>query len=437
MELCPPNHNFLNALRSLDHGGGIAVVYKNHVIYLPFTAGSFPHFELLTFKIESDTPVCCMVIYRPPGSCSDFITDFSKLLSSIVHKFDKIIIAGDFNIYIDDPSNSLAIEFLNTTFSFNLGQHVSGPTHVHGHTLDLVFTLGLSLNSLHMSDLVSDHKCIIFDTLLHPVLTCHKHTVHSRIFNEQSAARFSALFSNIATTTPEFSDINDSVNWFNDLCSSALDMVAPQKTRLAPVVTPSPWINHSIHCHRRECRQAERRWKKTHLHVHYIHMKELLTMLNQLIKDARAAYFSNLINSNKHNSMLLFNTTNQLLNPAACSGFPATSSCDCDIFLSFFADNISGLRSNFNAENLHLDQATCPILLTEFSPISVPDLFDIISHLHPSSCPTDITPTKFLKEVLPVIALCLLSIVSQSLSPGCIPDYFETACVFPPLKKPT
>ncbi len=135
--------------------------------------------------------------------------------------------------------------------------------------------------------------------------------------------------------------------------------------------------------------------------------------------------------------MLLFNTTNQLLNPAACSGFPATSPCDCDIFLSFFADNISGLRSNFNAENLHLDQATCPILLTELCPISAPDLFDMISHLHPPSCPTDIIPTKFLKEVLPVIAPCLLSIVNQSLSSGCIPDYFKTACVFPLFKKPT
>ncbi len=166
--------------------------------------------------------------------------------------------------------------------------------------------------------------------------------VHSRIFNEQSAARFSALFFNMATTTSEFSDINDLVNWFNDLCSPALDMVAPQKTRLAPVVTPSPWIKHSILHHRRECRQAEWRRKNTCLCVHYIHMKELL--LNQLIKNARAAYFSYLINSNKHNSRLLFHTINQLPNPVAPLGFPASSSHDCDMFLNFFADKISGLR---------------------------------------------------------------------------------------------
>ena len=64
---------------------------------------------------------------------------------------NKVILAGDFNIHVDDPSNKSAAEFLNTTESFNLAQHVTGPTHTHGHTLELVFTLGLNISSLlHM-----------------------------------------------------------------------------------------------------------------------------------------------------------------------------------------------------------------------------------------------------------------------------------------------
>lgn len=42
-------------------------------------------------------------------------------------------------------------------------------------------------------------------------------------------------------------------------------------------------------------------------------MKELFLKLNQIIKDARAAYFSGLINGNKHNPRSLFGTINQLL----------------------------------------------------------------------------------------------------------------------------
>lgn len=43
---------------------------------------------------------------------------------------------GDFNLH--DLSCSMASDFLSITDSFNFIQHVSGPTHVKGHTLDLV-----------------------------------------------------------------------------------------------------------------------------------------------------------------------------------------------------------------------------------------------------------------------------------------------------------
>lgn len=75
-------------------------------------------------------------------------------------KFDKAIIAGDFNIHIDKNLTN----FLNICKSFNLVQQVSGPTHNRGHTVDLLFTLDLSLSSLNMHDFVSDHKCTSFVT---------------------------------------------------------------------------------------------------------------------------------------------------------------------------------------------------------------------------------------------------------------------------------
>ncbi|KAI3372987.1 hypothetical protein L3Q82_023427, partial [Scortum barcoo] len=50
------------------------------------------------------------------------------------------------------------------------------------------------------------------------------------------------------------------------------------------------------------------------------------------------------------------------------------------------------------------------------------------------SCPGDIIPTKFLREILPAISPCLLSIVNQSLSSGCVPD-LKIARVFPLLKR--
>lgn len=58
---------------------------------------------------------------------------------------DRILILGDFNIHVCCPSNALAKDFLNLINSFNLVQSVTGPTHEHGHTLDLVLSYGLSV----------------------------------------------------------------------------------------------------------------------------------------------------------------------------------------------------------------------------------------------------------------------------------------------------
>ena len=69
-------------------------------------------------------------------------------------------------------------------------------------------------------------------------------------------------------------------------------------------------------------------------------MKDLLIKLNQTIKDAWAAYFSGLINSNKHNPRFLFSTINQLVNPSL-PAIPASSSTDCENFLSFFVGKIT------------------------------------------------------------------------------------------------
>lgn len=69
------------------------------------------------------------------------------------------------------PTNSLAKEFFNLIDSFNLTQHVTGPTHNHGHTLDLVLSYGLSVCDIEIVDTVfSDHKSIVFDISLPSII---------------------------------------------------------------------------------------------------------------------------------------------------------------------------------------------------------------------------------------------------------------------------
>ena len=83
-------------------------------------------------------------MYRPPNtadcSVSQFLDQFSEIVSYLNITNERLLIAGDFNFHIDDPTNNDATAFLQTVNSLNLIQHVDGPTHSHEHTLDLLMT---------------------------------------------------------------------------------------------------------------------------------------------------------------------------------------------------------------------------------------------------------------------------------------------------------
>lgn len=63
---------------------------------------------------------------------------------------------------------------------------------------------------------------------------------------------------------------------FSSLCTSDPDNRASEKSRVIPPL----WVNDYIHQDRREHKKAEKRWENKDLPFHFIHMKNLLTMLN-------------------------------------------------------------------------------------------------------------------------------------------------------------
>lgn len=74
-------------------------------------------------------------------------------------------------------------------------QHMHGPTHNRGHTLDLVFTLGMNVVGLSTKDIaVSDHMCILFNTCLKATIKPQQQQVKFRVLNKHTAQYVSSLF---------------------------------------------------------------------------------------------------------------------------------------------------------------------------------------------------------------------------------------------------
>lgn len=316
---------------------------------------------------------------------------------------------------------------------------MSGPTHKRGHTLDLVFTLSISLSSLNLLDFtVSDHKCIVFNSEFPVFNTVTPRSWSTRIFNENSTAEFCTLFNDNCQLTTEHADTNDLANHFNSTCLATPDVIAPLKLRTKLSNKNQPWINDNIRSQKRECRKAERRWKKSGLQVHFNIMKDLWFSFNHMIKEARRHYFSELIFINQHNPRFLFKTVDHLVNPVPPS-VPVNSVADCEMFLSYFKDKVESTRASLipsaSFNDVFYQQKD---IFSEFYPITLSELLEVVLHTRVSSAllMCYLLSLGKLVQVSEAIGPNLLNVFNSSLATGCVPDYFKTACVTPLLKKP-
>ena len=104
--------------------------------------------------------------YSQTNKCTGdmFLDDLAGFLQGVLTLYSNIIIAGDFNLHIDDIANPDAQVFLDLLTAFGLQNHVNFPTHKSEHTLDLILSECISCLSVKDSipgQYISDHTSII------------------------------------------------------------------------------------------------------------------------------------------------------------------------------------------------------------------------------------------------------------------------------------
>ena len=98
---------------------------------------TFEHIVVLLSERQS-RQLLVHVIYRPPSiSKSKLIEEFNCSMEAAALSSHENIILGDVNIHLD--SQNCWTDNFNTLLSyFDLIQHVSTPTHIQGHILDVL-----------------------------------------------------------------------------------------------------------------------------------------------------------------------------------------------------------------------------------------------------------------------------------------------------------
>lgn len=145
----------------------------------------------------------------------------------------------------------------------NLTQYVSWPTHLHGHTLDLIIApSSLDPHVEALSSTPSDHLPVLTTlNMTSPAATQTTSYPYRKIASIDTAQFISDIAnSNLVLHPP--STLDDLVQCYNTTLSNLLDTHAPLITKTAKKKS-KPWFTAALHSLKIACRKAERAWKQS------------------------------------------------------------------------------------------------------------------------------------------------------------------------------
>ena len=237
---------------------------------------------------------------------------------------EPLILSGDFNFHMDVPSDVDARVFSDLPTSMGLKQHVTVPTHISGHTLDLLITREhdpVICSAPVANRYLSDHASTLC-TLNSPK---PGHVVKEISYRKLKSTDFDSLRSNLEKSelcTRDFSSLCELTSSYNSTLSSLLDKHAPLKKKTVISRQRVPWFNSDIRGAIRARRRAQRKWRNTNSQQDLRAFKVALNHTTYLMNKARRDYFSKLIAENSSNQRKLFRTTNSLLFEPTDVSFP-------------------------------------------------------------------------------------------------------------------
>ena len=354
-DLTPADYKFVHLPRKGRRGGVVCLVYRSSFKVVVNRRDYMKSFEFMDVDVSSsENSMKLFIIYRPPPSkknkhsYADFLVDFTGFTENHALMTTRFAIVGDFNIPWDVPSDNNGICFE----SLNIIQRVHAPTHIDGHTIDLIRTPSGNhgITSTKTTLLLSDHlwvECLVdMEKPLVPrkTITYRKYKdIDKPAFCSDIASSLPTAFSSGKQTTTELA------NHYNVVLSKLIEKHTPQQTcRIAdrPLV---PWYNKNVIKAKQIRRQCERKWRHTSLQVHReIYMTQCAEVNRTIIK-AKSDYFTSEIEQCGCDNRRLYRLLNGLLQRRKCHYLPVNNNIHelASRFSTFFSAKIEMIRVAF------------------------------------------------------------------------------------------
>ena len=281
----------------------------------------------VSFELVAATIVFA-VLYRKGSEPvrEQFFTELTSVLEALAVFSCDVVLTGDFNIHVDDVTDSHAVRLADLLKSFGLVQSVVGPTHVLGRTLDLVITRSDRPRPDVSVDLpqLSDHSLIRFRLPIQRPPPRHI-DVETRAWRGFNADSFRAdlLASRLCCSPDSYEDlsVDELQDVYDTTMSQLLDKHVPKRTVRRRYQPMTPWFDSDCAAARRRTRLAERIYRRSKAAADRVAWVDRVRALHRLYVEKQNTYWERKVAESHGNPKKLWQTLDSVM----CKGQQKTT----------------------------------------------------------------------------------------------------------------
>lgn len=456
-----PGYQFLQKNRSNRKGGGVCVYAMNKFQCIPredLSVNYTNEFESIFIEITNLAHKLIVgEVYRVPGTNElNSIARYDDILNKLDTFKGDVIIGTDQNFnYINTDSHTNTLNLLNTFVAAGFLPTITKPTRITHNTSTLIDNIYVKVNKIEtlksgiISTYISDHLPIfMFNGKLTP--TQHKSTtIIYRSINDKAINNIRQQLDSINWHSLYNTHINDSVTKLNSEIKNALDLHAPEKTKLISNKNKlkQPWMTTEL---LKSTKTRDKLYSKCISKPRdspaYIKFLEHRNSHNRQKRITKQNYYTGLLQDYKHDSR----KTWSILNSLTGRNKKKTSISD-----SFLTDNnipitdqaqISNNFCKYFTEVGHKLASKIPKPVKPFEkhlinknnlsmflyPTDPEEINKTLSALKPkTSTGHDNINSKLIKTLSASIATPLSVIINKSLESGIVPNTWKLAKIIP------
>ena len=356
----PDCYSMLHVPRSGEgsRGGGVALIYRKSISAVQIVPQHWDSFEIMEVKMTVNSQTIRLaVVYRPghPGTDIEFLAEFGAFMENFSLKRGRLLICGDFNYWVDNPiAKAYSPEFLELIEQNNFCNLVDSPTHISGHTLDLIMSPADSeyvgdLELIPIDPCISDHALMVFSVEHHKPPSYKKliNFIKYNIDENELICEVQDSLISLDVTTHSAADL---VQIHHDLFKSFEARVCQKVSKWITVREDSPWYDSSVAQLRRRRRHFERRWRRLRSDQSRNEFTEARAAVVSRINQRKVQHFKSRIDRCAGDQKKLFYVFDDLLGRRYTKILPSyASGTELATRLSqFFASKITRIRENLD-----------------------------------------------------------------------------------------